>query len=421
MAIALAVLVHPALGIGLLGFGLMAALCLCKPGAFALMWAMAAALSNKIAPSPEITLFGVATTALLPFMVLRIMMSRPNPLQFPLFWPFLAFLLVSGLGVLYTPAEPLLAVRKWVATAVPFLLGLMAWQSWQTETTQRRALKGWLGAMAAYALIGTVLYAAGVPAYVMQDEGVPRAIGLFDHTNAYAEMMTLCLLIALGLVSGTEGRARWGWGLLVLAFAIGLLTTFSKGGWLGFAAGAVLLASKLPFQPKKRLLGWLAGASALSVTVALVFGVDPLARFTTNSSMEYRYGLWDFLQDGISAHSLLGQGMWSSRAILQQVDPYGIDTAHNAFLSVLFDHGAIGLIAFLWFVGAYLWHAWRAQGLLAAGVFAGFGAMLIQSLADTNFLLPILQLPFWFAFAMMPQRPSKEGARRSEMALSPSA
>ena len=82
-------------------------------------------------------------------------------------------------------------------------------------------------------------------------------------------------------------------------------------------------------------------------------------------------------------------------------DRYRRENAHNNFLQIAAELGAVGIAAFVWLLAAAGRRVWRALGRparpdpLLVGVSAGAGTFLITCLAGHPLLVPATGYPFW--------------------------
>ncbi|HEX5219470.1 MAG TPA: O-antigen ligase family protein [Verrucomicrobiae bacterium] len=88
----------------------------------------------------------------------------------------------------------------------------------------------------------------------------PRWMGLWNHPNDYGMLMGVGLLIAVGLVAGrrlNEGRGhRWSSIALLIAagiMAVGLVSSYSRGAWLGTVIGLLYLAKGYRVKTRRYL------------------------------------------------------------------------------------------------------------------------------------------------------------------------
>lgn len=192
---------------------------------------------------------------------------------------------------------------------------------------------------------------------VVQAEGVRwlRPYGLLPHPNILAGFLAVALLMTPAwFLSGS--RRRQAAGMAVFLFGLwGLLLTFSRGAWLGFAAGAF---AGLPLLWRARA-AWRRLALVLVLTLAaagafaVLYGPFLAARAGVGEesieqrSVSDRAVYMDFAYRAIRESPLTGVGMgnfpWRASYYLQ-FTPYDLrgQPAHHIFLSAWAELGLIG-------------------------------------------------------------------------------
>ena len=156
---------------------------------------------------------------------------------------------------------------------------------------------------------------------------------------------------------------------------VALLASWSRGGWLGAAAGVMAM---LYFLPRRRWLG------ALLVLVLLLVGWGALGsglvpesiagRLTgfdvqfqdargvditpANYAVLERMAHWQAALNMANAHPWLGVGLGNYEAAYADYAlinwPYALGHAHNTYLNLLAETGILGLVAFLGFWAAVI-------------------------------------------------------------------
>ncbi len=158
--------------------------------------------------------------------------------------------------------------------------------------------------------------------------------------------------------------------LVAAATLTALIISFSRGSWLG--AGAAGLAMAM-FWPRKRWIGFgLAGAGLVGLLALYSFGLLPsfiAARFAdvgdfvqvydvrgvhindSNFSIVERLAHWQAAFRMADAHPFTGVGFGNYEYAYPEYRlinwKYGLGHAHNIYLNVLAETGAIGLAAYL--------------------------------------------------------------------------
>ncbi|MFW6182471.1 MAG: O-antigen ligase family protein [Chloroflexota bacterium] len=215
-----------------------------------------------------------------------------------------------------------------------------------------------------------------------------RAYGTFEQPNPFGGFMAWIVLLGFGAALGVLMRwwerrrlhgAEWSWLLFALAAAgvagMALLASWSRGSWLGFAAG---MAAVLFFWPRQRRWGFLALLAGAGLLLALwQFDLLPSALVSrtvgfasdlrlgdvrgadindANYAVQERLAHWQAAVDMGRDHLWLGVGFgnyepaYSDYALINW--PYALGHAHNYYLNLLAETGILGLAAYLVFWGA---------------------------------------------------------------------
>ena len=224
--------------------------------------------------------------------------------------------------------------------------------------------------------------------------------------------------------------------LVVALTGLALLFSWSRGAWMGFAAGAAVF---LLFGPRKRIYGLLILALALVlILMALGSGLLPevvAARLTgfaddftlgdvrgvdindDNYSVLERQAHWQAGLNMLRDDVWLGSGFgnyavaYPKYALINWPDALG--HAHNYYINLLAEVGVLGLTAYLLFWSAVLWQtirllrhqAWPERGI-TLGLLAIWAALAAHHLVDKLYvnniyihlgvLLGLLQLLAWY-------------------------
>lgn len=212
-----------------------------------------------------------------------------------------------------------------------------------------------------------------------------RAYGTFEQPNPFGGFMAWMTVLGLGALGGvgmvwwrkrtlTLERRHMAWwlgvGVATVATALALLFSWSRGAWLGFAAGG---ATMLFFWPRKRrwgvllisgaavaiLLGWQLGLVPAPVSARLggfaedlrlgdVRGVDIN---DANYSVIERLAHWQAALNMARENLWLGVGFGNYEPAYDDYDlinwPQPLGHAHNYYLNLLAETGVIGLGLYL--------------------------------------------------------------------------
>jgi len=239
-----------------------------------------------------------------------------------------------------------------------------------------------------------------------------RVFATFLVANSFAGFLALVIPGFAGyaldrLRSGDRSRAFLVAAALWLATALAcLLLTFSKGGWMAFAVGAVAFCMMLGrdvLRRQARLLGGIAAGLAAVAGLFLLTGVIPIQIFRDAlPSLGVRMGYWRAAGGMAADHLVGGVGLGAFGSYYSQYRaPMArlAQSAHNDYLQVLAELGVFGLGAFVW-----VWVAWALAARKPApapeaprrqppafpfrvGVAAGIVALLLTTVVMGTFAL----------------------------------
>jgi O-antigen ligase len=226
-----------------------------------------------------------------------------------------------------------------------------------------------------------------------------RAHGFFSIYMTLAGVLSLVLLATLPRLL-PPGAARRRLGLPWLLMLWGLIVTYTRGAWIGFAGGVLTVAATV-----RRGRWALVGGLLLLVAGALVSPYELRHRFLSMADPE---------EAGVRERIYMwksGLAMWRERPILG-VGPGGVKRdyvryareealkkrtghVHNTPLQILVERGVLGLAAWLWVWIAFYAHAIRrlrrlpaeavAERALVVGGIAAITGFLIGGLSEYNF------------------------------------
>jgi putative inorganic carbon (HCO3(-)) transporter len=321
----------------------------------------------------------VATLATLGFWVVSLVIMRRRVHFGPRFiaWPAAGLLAVSWLGVPVS-VDPALAAYGAIKLSVVVALGVYVINE-----------VGRVGRLAAPIAVMIAIQAAVSVAQVIGQGSVGlgllgehggldpavsgvsivataegsrwlRAYGLAEHPNVLGGVLTITLLL---LVTGLARARAWRMAETI-AFAAGvavLLLTFSRGAWIGFAAGlgvAVALAIRLHERSvSRRWAGAVLVAGLVAGVFVLAFAPYLAARATISGpidteerSIDERAALATRAGDLFLARPLLGSGSGTMPVALWIADPefpYANQPAHVVVLTAAAETGIAGALCYV--------------------------------------------------------------------------
>ena len=302
------------------------------------------------------------------------------------------------------------ALRELVTFGMLFGVLMMAADEVSARPARAHVLAIALAAAAAVSGVGAVLEAGGVLPGRFPREGSAfyRAAFGFTWPNELGQYFAFSLPFTVYARSIARGRlARTLATAAVVSCVLGLAATFSRGSWVTALAATAMLG--LIGEWRLMLRVWAAGFVAI-VALDLVSGgalsgrvanalVDQVA--AQRLALQYT-GLLIF-----RAHPVVGIGPGNFEVGLERYGPQiswlwdYVGSAHNLYIHMAAETGAIGLAALLAFLGAVLLvlvrHARSARAAAAAGALPEADAALRRTLAwsfGTVCLAGMFEWPF---------------------------
>ena len=243
------------------------------------------------------------------------------------------------------------------------------------------------------------------------NKGMPgRVFAFYENPNAFGEVLLMLIPLAVALIFCA--RTWYGKSLAFLSAIMGcgaLIMTYSRAGWVGLAAAALLFL----FLWNKKLVPAvivLALASTLVLPQTIsnrILSIFSSSDSSTNSRFPYYEAAWKL----IGNQPVLGSGLGSDviREIIKDKEYFtGHDRfihCHNIYLQIWCEAGLVGLLTFL---AGILWTIRQGIRSVAGGlcsretrfiVIGGVSALLgclVCGLADYLWMYPRVMLIFWF-------------------------
>ncbi|MEP6909349.1 MAG: O-antigen ligase family protein [Actinomycetota bacterium] len=250
---------------------------------------------------------------------------------------------------------------------------------------------------------------------------VYRVNALTGDANHLGVMLVVPLLALLPVYLRLERGHRLRVPLAVLLgfLLIMELSTLSRSGILGLAAGGLLLAVVYrPLLLSRAMLVPLGGVAALLAIIvsrrAAYFSNVLHARLQTNdSSSTLHFQVYDFIPQTIHAHPLFGFGLNTFSVYFEFVTGRTKWGAHSYYVATVVETGLVGTIVFALFL-VYLFRQLGAarrvgRALAAAGdpvaarvrpVAWGLTAALVGTIAANAFYLT-MQFYYFYALALL--------------------
>jgi O-antigen ligase len=320
----------------------------------------------------------------------------------------LALFLVAALLSLLVTRYPLLSVRELravIVEPVAFFLLLHIFRG-----SPVLAVYGFVAGAtltAAAAIVQGPLGIGGTHA-----EGVLRVQAWYPSANHLALMLGRAwpFLLAAALHRTT-------WPLVsrsaMAIVGLGLLLTFSTGGWLGAIAGGLVVVGCLGHRRLLLRAGGLAVVALAAVSGLAIGGVLPERLNPLRQTGGFRLDLWQSSLEMVRDHPLLGIGLDNFAYVYPQfylrpgaaAEP-NLSHPHNWLLDVWLSLGVLGLIAFCWLL-AQSWREARAalaanlnRGWLVAGALGATADLLVHGFIDNSYFLVDLAFVFWLCLTL---------------------
>lgn len=279
-------------------------------------------------------------------------------------------------------------------TAIVALLGI-----YQTLTGRT------IGTLGYYGKFGRLMYNALIDepgAYALV-----RASGTYDHSSVFGNVLALVLPFGLCLAhriaGGWRRPARWALVAAIVVCLVALVFTLSRGAWLAFAAGLVVIG----YARGGARLGLTLTLFALALALALLPPAGRAVLFSRGNRVQYYDGVrwysWRTAAHMMAAHPVtgIGPGLFHARygeyAIPGEAlpqSPLHRKNAHNTFLDIGVTSGLVTLAPFLVLCGVVVVRAARrARGamrddfagdpVLAVALAAALAAFFVQSMVQS--------------------------------------
>jgi O-antigen ligase len=253
-------------------------------------------------------------------------------------------------------------------------------------------------------LVGAVtIVLAVLPGYDMTEEGRLIGFGWAGHPGIGGDIYAFAGLIAL--VGLTQARRQSPGTILLCVVTLAVCTFYtvlseSRGAALAFVVAALLCVTLA--RPRHVLT--LAAIVALTGLTASAAGFVDFETWITRGA-SHRLDIWADALAKIAANPVLGLG--AADVTVLDTGEKTFNSAHNIFLAMALDLGAIGLALFIALTGLAFWRAWtifragRGALLLTWLVFA-YAVMMLHT--QTILLMPAREwLIFWLPLLLLVQ------------------
>jgi O-antigen ligase len=408
----------------------------------------------------SVFIFELTITALLLLWALKVVAAKQLEMVIPItFWPILAFFVLgviqcfssSGVQGVSSGISIDAEATRHVVTLLFFLLAshliaanFLAGQGRQAAVVKFLAVFGFV--VAVFGLIQYFAWNGGIY-WLRVSDGGRWVQGPFVNHNHFAGYMELLIPLPLALIAtGAVKDSRVLYGFASVVMIIALVLSASRGGMISLAIALVFVAvCGFNFSRSRVRSGYSGGKLLTSgglggkrmglrrfASTALILGsilagllwlgLEPVVNrlpdaasvgnAENSESFEASRGwIWRNSVRIFAANPILGTGMGT---FATAIPIYGVDNratydgklliwdrAHNDYLQILTDTGAIGGSIALWFIASIIIVVKRNSKIadpFRAGIAIGCGgsilSILIHSVFDFNLQLPATSLLF---------------------------
>lgn len=256
-----------------------------------------------------------------------------------------------------------------------------------------------------------------------------RVYSVFGNPNILAEYLIMALPLSIGLLFSNKGLFKkficlGCSGVLLLT----LLLTFSRGGWLGFAIGFVIMALMFKIE----IIWAMIPAGVLSLFILPDSIVNRILSIGNlgDSSNAYRIKIWKITAQMISDNWMLGVGLGYlpyKQNYINYIRTMKVCHAHNMILQAFAEMGVAGLFALLFIIVLFIKGIMMVKKhttdsyihLMIIAVAGSFFSVLGHGLTENILYLPRIVWTFWmivgFGMVLMRINGDKEISSKGEI------
>lgn len=195
--------------------------------------------------------------------------------------------------------------------------------------------------------------------YLLRGDSL-RAMATGGHAIAFGYAMAVGVMLLLGLRRFFPWKTAWLIGIGLLG--MGLISSYSRGPWLGGLAGFVVFCLTGPNKSRNFAQLALFAMVMVAILIATPLGDIIVYRTTTvdTGTIDYRERLfWNSLEI-IAANPFFGSGDFRFTAAMQEmIQGQGIIDIVNTYVSAALRNGLVGLFLFVGFFFSAMFGIWR--------------------------------------------------------------
>lgn len=221
--------------------------------------------------------------------------------------------------------------------------------------------------------------------------GNPNLVGGF-----YAALLPLIATCFLTHVRKQKYRPAFWVGIVLGVAVISLLLSQTRSAWISCVCICSVWGGIIWHKPfllyakqhyRKTLLFTLGGMLLFG---GALWSIKHYTSLTNRSSFYRRMSYYTNTLSMIRQHPIIGQGLGTFKVYYPRYhnrrrdDDYLLEHAHNEHLELLHDGGVVGYGLFLWIIVEALWRLLKKKHLIATGVAATIGILLLDGLFSQN-------------------------------------
>jgi O-antigen ligase len=342
-------------------------------------------------------IYSVALLAFLGVWVIkmRLISEKLGPIKYPLLF-FSLSLIISGIFSV-NPYNTLLESYKYATGILLFLAA-----SSLTPENSIRTLRAIVWAALIISFLAAYQYFFGFQNLLLylslKKITDPFVLDYISRKRVFFPFVTPnilagYLIMAIPLTFSLKKRI-----LYLIPLTAALLLTESLGAMLSLFA-VIIIFVYLRSTRKRKYIFFLSG---MAVVIGLIFVLRSLSQSTHLQpaySTAMRLSYWTETIGIIKSHFLFGVGIGNFNLTVSRY-------AHNSYLQLWAEAGILGLILFLWLVGAVLRSSLKRipesqQRDLIVCLFCANLSFLLQNFVDFTFYLPEISLVWWAIMGLL--------------------
>jgi tetratricopeptide (TPR) repeat protein len=324
----------------------------------------------------KITLMQLGGTILLATWLIKLFEENSKDFfkrNIALILPLIAFLVSGIVSYVHSPL-PLASANELARRVFYISFALIVVKEFDSEQKMKRLFNWLIAAAFIAAIYGVIQYfdgkffppnpEPGLDPFIWRQAFGPRIFSTFGNPNFFGDFLVVMSPITLALFLRTRKIHLL---LLWLMMAFCVITTYSKGAWLGFGAGILIfvLAAVAFFlktqRTRQRAILWVLTIATLLFVCG---GIYKNIKGRTDSA-SFRIFTWLSTWEMINTHPMLGTGVgtfyvtypaWRRPQIFFIEGRHNTETDHpeDEYLEVWYDEGIIGFGIFIWLLATLL-------------------------------------------------------------------